>query len=293
MSEKRTPQGILVRKIQFEFPKDFKPQWNPTKPEWSHIVNSVSVLLPYFEPYLIDSIRKATEHITDPDLQKEAAGLMGQESQHFRQHRRFNELLIAKGYEQLRAHERWLAREYEQLVQTRSLKFQVAYSAGLETMALGIGHMMIKQREYFFKDADPNVSSMFLWHFVEEIEHKNAAFDVYQHVYGDYWYRVYGMAYSLIHLFRQVRRGYIILLKADGLWGKWRTRWAIKKLAFRLWSALLPYVLRHALPWHHPSKVADPAWMREWVALYDEEAKGLTKLDTAKMQLSPAAMLTA
>ncbi|MGH7960458.1 MAG: metal-dependent hydrolase [Candidatus Binatia bacterium] len=290
MGEKRTPQGILIRKVRFEFPPDSNPHWNPAKPEWSQMVNSVSVVLPYFEPFIIDSIREASPHITDANLQQEAAGLIGQESQHFRQHRRFNEVLIAKGYEQLRAHEQRMTRDYERF-KTRPLKFQVAYCAGLETMALGMGHLMIQHRDYFFGDADPNVSSMFLWHFVEEIEHKNAAFDVYQHVYGDYWYRVYGMACGLLHLFSMVRDGYIILLKADGLWGKWKTRWAIKKLAFRLWSGLLPYVFRHALPWHHPSKVADPAWMQEWVALYDQEEQGLTKLDTTKMALSPAGML--
>jgi len=37
--------------------------------------------------------------------------------------------------------------------------------------------------------------------------------------------------------------------------------------------------------------VVDPAWMQEWIALYDQGEQRLLKLDTTKMQLSPAAML--
>lgn len=293
MSETKTPDGILVRKIQFEFPNDFPAHWNRAEPEWSQMFNGASMMLPYFEPFMIDAIREATQHITDPDLLQEAKGWIGQESQHFRQHRRFNEVLIAKGYEQLRAVEQQFARDYEQLAQTRSLKFQVAYSAGIETMALAMGHAGIAQREPLFGNADPAIASLWLWHLVEEIEHKNLAFDVYQHLYGGYWYRVYGLLYALAHTLGLSRQAYIALLKADGRWGKWRTRWAIKRLAFRLFAVLLPRIVLHAMPWHHPSKVTDPAWMREWVALYDEGEQGLAKLDTRKMELSPAGMLPA
>ena len=203
MSDKKTFQGIVVRKVQFEFPPDFQPHWNPAKPALSQLVNGTSIMLPYMEPFIINSIRQAAKHITDPDLQKEAKAWIGQESQHFMQHRRFNEVLIATGYPQLREREQEIQREYEQL-KIRPLKFQVAYTAGFETMALAIGHTIIAHREHFFRDADPNVSSLWLWHVVEEIEHKNLAFDVYQHVYGDYWYRVYGMLYALMHLVRMV-----------------------------------------------------------------------------------------
>lgn len=290
MSEKKTVQGILVRRVQFEFPEDFKPHWNPAKPELSQLANGASILLPYMEPFIINAIREASKHMTDPALLEEARAWMGQESQHFRQHRRFNETLIAKGYPELREREQQIEREYEEL-RKRPLKYQVAYTAGFETMALAIAHMLIEQREYFFGEADPHVSSLWLWHLIEEIEHKNLAFDVYQHLYGGGWYRAYGLFAALIHMNGLIRSSYIVLLKADGLWGKWKTRWAIKKLACRLFVSFLPRALRYALPGHHPSHVADPAWMREWVALYDKGEKGLSKLNTAKMQLSPAAML--
>jgi predicted metal-dependent hydrolase len=243
------------------------------------------------EPFIIDAIREATKQVVDPALLQEAKAWIGQESHHFAQHRRFNEVLIAQGYPQLRQREKEIEQEYDEMRQ-RSLKYRVAYTAGFETLALATAHTIIADRAHLLRGADPAVASMWLWHVVEEIEHKNLAFDVYQHVYGDYWYRVWGMFAALVHLFRLVRGSYMVLLKADGLWGKWKTRWAIKKFAFRFFGSAMPGILRHALPWHHPSHVTDPEWMREWVALYDAGEQGLAKLDTSKLEQSPSAMLS-
>jgi len=292
MSAKKTAQGIEVRKVPFKFPPDFQPHWHPADPALSQLINGTSILLPYMEPFIIDAIRQASKLITDPDLRQEAKAWIGQESQHFMQHRRFNEVLVANGYPQLRKREKEIEHEYEEL-RKRPLKYQVAYTAGFETLALATAHTIIADRAHLFRGADPAVASMWLWHVVEEIEHKNLAFDVYQHVYGDYWYRVYGMFAALLHLFQMVRGSYMVLLKADGLWGKWKTHWAIKKFTFRFFTSAMPGILRHALPWHHPSRVADPAWMREWVALYDKGERGLAKLDTSKLQQSPTSMLPA
>ena len=157
--EQKTPQGILVRKVQVEISEDFKPYWNPAEPVFSQLANGASTLLPYMEPFITDSIRQASKHITDPALLEEAKAWMGQEAQHFKQHRRFNEVLIAAGYPELREREKQMEREYQELGK-RSLKYQVAYAAGFEVMALSIAHMLIEQREYFFGEADGHVASM-------------------------------------------------------------------------------------------------------------------------------------
>ena len=39
------------------------------------------------------------------------------------------------------------------------------------------------------------------------------------------------------------------------------------------------------------ARIADPAWIREWVALYERGEQGLTRLDTRRMDLGPAAMI--
>ena len=212
------------------------------------------------------------------------------EAHHFKQHRRFNDLLLAGGYERLREYEATLAADYAAL-RERPLAFRLAYAAGFETMALAIGHMLVRDRVFFFADADRNVSSLVLLHFVEEVEHKRAAFDVYQAVVGSYAQRMRGLAYAMWHTLRRTRQAYVMLLEADGRWGTLRTRVAMKLLMARIAAHCLPRILEAVLPWHDPARVADPPWIREWIELYERDEPGLLRLDTGRIAAMPAALV--
>lgn len=281
---------LTVRKVQFAYPDDLVAHWNPARPEWSQVVNASSLLMPYLEPFLIDAIREAIPQIADPALRAEAKAYLGQEAHHYKQHRRFNELLLTRGYERLRAYEATLEADYDAL-RERPLAFRLAYAAGFETMALAIGHMLVRHRRFFFQDADPVVSSLVLWHFVEEVEHKRAAFDVFQAVVGSYPTRMRGLAYAVWHTLRRTRQAYVLLLREDGLWNDRRTRWRMKTLMLRIAAACVPRLLESLTPWHDPARVADPPWIQEWIALYERGEQGLTRLDTRRMDLGPAAMI--
>lgn len=56
----------IVRRIPFGFPEDISPHWHPARPEWSHMITGGSLAMPYLEPFLIDTMRDALEHIDDP-----------------------------------------------------------------------------------------------------------------------------------------------------------------------------------------------------------------------------------
>ena len=77
ISEQKTSLEILVRKVQFAFPEDFKPYWNPAKPVFSELANVAFLLLPYMEPFIIDDIRQASKPLTDPALLEEAKAWLG------------------------------------------------------------------------------------------------------------------------------------------------------------------------------------------------------------------------
>ncbi len=209
---------LIVRRIPFEFPDDLEPRWNPTKVEWSYMVNGASLTMPYLEPYLIRSVRMALDQIEDPELRAEADDYCAQEGQHFRQHRRFNDLLVAKGYAELRDVEAKMDREYQGFLARRSLRFRLAYAAGFESMALAVGHWLSDERELLFGGSDSRVASLILWHFVEEIEHKRTAFDVYQAVVGNYPLRVFGVFLASFHVMARSRDAYRAMLVRDGLW---------------------------------------------------------------------------
>jgi predicted metal-dependent hydrolase len=275
---------MAVRKMPFAFPARAAGHWNESKPEFSQLVNSASLAMPYLEPYLIRSMKQARGLITDPKLQQELDQYVAQEAQHFRQHKSFNNTLADAGYEAVPAMESLLADDYRTLGETRSLKFNLAYAEGFESMALVIGHMLIDDREYLFGNSDSDIASLVLWHFVEEIEHKNVAFDVHKHLDGGYFSRIGGLLYATGHIFYRTGQGYRALLREDGLWQSLKTRWRMTKLLMRIFAKLTPGFLRITLPWYHPSQVADPDWGLAWSQLYASDPSGTVSLDTGTLK---------
>ncbi|MEC8427980.1 MAG: metal-dependent hydrolase [Pseudomonadota bacterium] len=281
---------MIVRKMPFEFPEDIPAHWHPENPEWSHMVSGASLAMPFLEPYLIRTIRKAFNSIEDQQLQKDVRLYMAQEGQHYQQHRKFNDILIAKGYTELEAIEQQMRDEFASFEKLRSQKFNVGYACGFESMALGIGHWLIKDREFLFGGADSRVSSLILWHFVEEIEHKNVAFDTYQALYGkdfslgylpskSYFFRVYATLFATLHVVKFSRSAYQAMLKKDGLWSNLKSRWRLLKMTARFLRSVVPWVLYACLPGHHPSDVEDPEWYQHWLDTYQDNSDQVVQLN--------------
>ena len=258
--------------------------WNKDKPEFSHIVNAASLAMPYLEPYLIQSMREARPKITDPVLQRDLDLYIIQEATHSKQHKKFNKTIGDAGYTSVTGIEHTLAEDYKKLWAKRSLRFNLAYAEGFESMALAVGHMLIEDREYLFGQSDSNVASLILWHFVEEIEHKNVAFDVFDHLYGSYFWRMVGLFYASAHIFLRTGQGYRALLKEDGLWRNLNSRWRLVKILLHIFHRLIPKLARVMKPGYHPSKLTDPQWSEEWVNLYNRDPILASRLDTSRFK---------
>ncbi|WOJ91909.1 metal-dependent hydrolase [Congregibacter variabilis] len=269
-----------------DMPFDFLPRtqsWNPDKPEFAHIVNSASLAMPYLEPYLIKSMRKARPLIRDPELQTELDKYIKQEATHYRRHKEFNDTLTSKGYRCVAKIEEKLAKDYAKLESRRSLRFNLAYAEGFESMALAIGEMLIEDREYLFGDSDSAVTSLILWHFVEEIEHKNVAFDVFDHLYGSYFWRIVGLVYATSHIFWRTGQGYRALLKEDGLWQSSSSRWHLVKVLGRVLGNITPKWLRILRPGYHPKQIKDPDWGLAWAKAFEDGLEDMAQLDTRQL----------
>ncbi len=276
-------ERMTLRRPPFSFQRDKALHWNTAKPEFSQIVNAASLAMPYLEPYLIKTMREARPLITDAALVGALDLYCAQESAHYRQHRRFNDELKAVAPDAVVPHETELAADYAWLGANRSLRFNLAYAEGFESMALAIGHMLIEDRVFLFGKAETSVASLVLWHFVEEIEHKNVAFDVFEHLSGSNFWRIVGLVYATGHIFRRTRSGYHRLLKADGLWVDWRSRLTLLRVILRIFRKLSPRLLRILVPGYHPAMLADPTWMKNWEVLHLHDASGPARLDTRRL----------
>lgn len=267
--DKRDPDApqIIVRPIPFSFAESINPRWHPIRPEWSHMVNGASLAMPYLEPFLIKTVKEALKNASTQDLKKDVYGFIGQEGQHFQNHRRYNEILKQGHYPELAEVEERMTADYKRL-QKKSLRWRVAYTAGFETMTMGITEWLIKDRRMLFAKADPSVASLILWHMVEETEHKNVAFDLYQDLYGGYWARVWGLVYATLHVAMMSRAGYVRMLKRDGIWRNWRSRLRLYQMVARFFVNIAPAMLKSLLPGYHPSKMTDPGWVKRWTDAY-------------------------
>ena len=213
------------------------------------------------------------------DLIADVKAFVGQEAQHYTNHRRYNENLKAE-YPELADVEVTMQNDYKKLEQW-GLKWRVAYSAGFESMTMGVTEWLINHRAELFKDADPVVASLVLWHMVEETEHKTVAFDVFQAISGSYFLRVFGLLHGSFHVAFMSRRGYRAMLSRDGKWSNWRSRLQVYKMVAKFFFHAGPAMLRTLIPWHDPRHVTDPEWVTQWKQSFDELGDGqLPILDT-------------
>ncbi len=274
---------MTVRRMRFPYSDGLKAWWNPARPEFSHVVNAASLAMPYLEPYLIETMRQAKERITDPGLAKDVELYIGQESTHFRQHQQFNKRLADLGYRCVPEREKILKADYDAFGRERSFTFNVAYAEGFEAMALTIGHMLVEEREFLFAGADPAVSSLILWHFVEEIEHKCVTYDVFKALDGRYRWRIFGLLYAMIHIMARTRQAYRAMLIEDGSWYSWRSRLALYRVLARVFRKLTPRLLRILKPSYDPREVPDPPWVTAWWRMHHDGGDALGELDTSRL----------
>jgi uncharacterized protein len=158
----------------------------------SHVIMALSSVFPDGEDYFVRSVRKYRDQVTDPALKRQVAGFIGQESVHGREHRVFNDRLAELGYP---------AKEYETVtrvglkIRERILpaKSNLAATAALEHFTATLAELVLTSEEIRDLMGAEAVRDLFVWHALEESEHKAVAFDVYKAVGGGEKLRVWTM----------------------------------------------------------------------------------------------------
>lgn len=277
------------RKIPFQFPEDLDPQWIPGEPELVAMLNGASLTMPYLEPFLIRTMRAAVDQLREGDLKEQGRAFNTQEQHHFQAHRRFNALLKRKRYPELEAIEEQMKASYARLSR-RSLRVRMAYTAGFESMTLGVTKWLIEERVKLFAGADSRAVSFVLWHMVEETEHKRVAYDVYCALYKPSFMnglaRMLGVFHGSFDVMRFAMRGYGVILRKEGLWRSFRSRMRLAGWMWAFVSYVFPFLFRAALPGHNPRRERDPQWVTDWLegyALADPDVPPLVDTHHPKM----------
>jgi predicted metal-dependent hydrolase len=288
-----------VRDVSFHFDGDTPFQWNPTNPLFGFAGNILSFVAPPFERYMVTTARQAIPRIADPEVAAEADAFLRQEAIHAREHRH-HVAALTKQYPGLAQVTAEIERRFDRLVESESLEFHLAYAANIEATFTPLFNVWLRHRDTLFDNGDPRVAPLFLWHLVEEIEHRSSAYQLYNAVVEDPWYRLRVMPRVFSHILgcsTVACRGFdehvpfeARLAPASELvlgWGEIRTKLARLRLLTRgprneaqypsQFAAvprremlrMLYRLARSQHPRHSPDTEETPPFADEWMAEYD------------------------
>jgi len=249
----------------------------------SHLAAGLSAVFPDGEDFFVRSVRHYRDQITDPDLKRQVSGFIGQEAVHGREHRVFNDRLDQLGYP-TKTFEKLTKKGLAIRERLAPPAANLAATAALEHFTATLAELVLSDEEVrrlFGADA---VRDLFVWHALEESEHKAVAFDVYKAIGGSERLRVWSMRFlrygfvvgmslqiiiSLLGDRETYRRG---VLRAS--WRRFRHSPIIQR---RLWDQLCDYDRRY----FHPDDSDTNALVEQWRAeLFGEQGTLNDKLVT-------------
>ena len=173
--------GITVRRPQFN-PKAIRRHYFANSPVMSHLLTALSSTFPIGEQFFVHSVRNVRDQVKDERLQAQIAAFIGQEAMHSKAHAEFNDAWRTEDYN-LDRFQAWLARK-DQYVKNLHPKIQLAITCAFEHFTALLGGYILRHPEVL-STLDDDAVKLWVWHAIEEIEHRAVAFDVYQAVYGD------------------------------------------------------------------------------------------------------------
>src|SRR3954452_22653426 len=194
MQTSNPTRKVPTRRISFEeslqgLPKHFAADGDLIL---SHVAASLSAVFPDGEDFFVRSVRNFRDQITDAELKRQVAGFIGQEAMHGREHRTFNDRLDELGYPTKKV-ERFTKKGLEIRERIMSPKSNLAATAALEHFTATLAELVLSSQETRDLFGHDEVRNLFLWHALEESEHKAVAFDVYKAVGGTERMRVWTM----------------------------------------------------------------------------------------------------
>lgn len=193
------------RKMDFHFDEAPVPfLWNPENPGFSSMMNAVSFLAVGFEKMIVKLILQLRKEFPDPEVAAEATAFMQQEGHHSTAHRRHVQALIAQ-YPGLENTLDAVIGEFDLLTEATSKEYRMAYTADLEATFTPVFKLMLDNEVNLFRPGDDRVASMFLWHFVEEVEHRSSALIIYNAMVGSELYRMRMAPSIFAHVLKVIR----------------------------------------------------------------------------------------
>jgi len=170
-----------------------KPEaWLDNDPARTEFMHALSVVFPQGEKFFIDSVVNFKDQIQDPTLQKQVKGFVSQEMQHSAQHWKYNRHIgdvyghnvagVDKFVAFILSIPRKIGQNLGMLALTCALEHFTAILADL-LLGTDAGKAELSKMPKQHR-------TLWIWHALEETEHKAVAFDVYKYCGGGYLRRL-------------------------------------------------------------------------------------------------------
>ena len=195
----------------------------------TRMFDALSLTLPDGERYFIESVRLFRDKITEPDLKQRVADFIRQEAQHGLAHDKMNQVMKDQGMP-VDQFIHFLTRLFKSELKNRSPQYNIAMTAAAEHLTALMAETFYSKKETL-KEAHPYVRALLAWHSIEEMEHRDVAFDVMKQV-GEVpeSTRKFALAFTTFMMFNFTLYRANVMLEHDGFTRLERLKMAAKGL---------------------------------------------------------------
>lgn len=173
----------IKRNVSFDFSNYNLTDWSKQGELATQTANTLSVIFPSLEKYLVKSFRSIDKNSLGDDLSKAIDAFIQQEASHARYHLEFNKKLTEIGLP---------AKELENFTDKilskahkLSLKDQIMFWAVVEHLTAVFSYLILNNENGFLEKVDGDLKEFWEWHAIEEEEHKSVAFDAMMALHKD------------------------------------------------------------------------------------------------------------
>lgn len=192
--------------------------WVRDDPYATAFFNALSAVFPHGETFMIRSMIPWVDRVP-PALALEVSAFIEQEAGHSREHVAMNRGLTEAGYDIGPLDRR--IRAFVRFFEDASDIVKLTATMCIEHFTAIIASELLENR-YHLDGTDEELRELWLWHAVEEVEHKGVAYDVWKYASKDWnpvrrWlWRSFFMLAITISFFINRTLGQIELLRQDG-----------------------------------------------------------------------------
>ncbi|MFT5571382.1 MAG: putative metal-dependent hydrolase [Cryomorphaceae bacterium] len=270
---------IERRIVRFDYTDIKGTKFHSGNPVLSAFWVGLSATFPLGEAEFIRSVKLFEGRVIDPKLKADVADFAAQEAHHGLQHKKLNKHFDDNGFSTKKV-EALIGEEINKRSAKWSDKKRLMHTVCAEHVTAVMAHYALTHPNSMH-EVPESFRNMFLWHAIEEIEHKSVAFDVYQSTVGDmaalkrhyfgFIFYEFPLSYFLITRF---------LLKDRGHKATWAERKGLFKFLFGKGGMIssvkhlyMMFFKKGFHPWNHDDSALIGEWKDKLAPFYDVQAK--------------------